>query len=152
MLTPEEIEAFFHRKIPLTRAMGVRVLKWDDTELVLGAPLELNYNHLGTAFGGSLSALATLCGYGVLWLELGETDAHVVVRDSHMSFRRPVRHDLRAVSKRPPADAIAAFKSDLTRKGKAGITLNVEMLEGDTVAASLEGIFVALAGPRPAAE
>ena len=30
--------------------------------VVLTAPLEINHNHLGTAFGGSLAALATLAG------------------------------------------------------------------------------------------
>ena len=67
-----ETEAFFYEQIPLTRAMGVRVESYDGQQLVLTAPLALNHNHLGTAFGGSLSALATLAGYGLLWLDLGD--------------------------------------------------------------------------------
>lgn len=144
MQTPEQIAAFFHEKIPLTRAMGVRVLQWDAQALVLGAPLSLNFNHLGTAFGGSLATLATLCGYGVLWLELAETEAHVVIRKSEMSFRRPVRHDLRAICRRPAPEAVAVLKSDLARKGKARIALTVEMFDEETVAASFEGVFVAV--------
>jgi len=144
MQTPEQIAAFFHEKIPLTRAMGVQVLQWDSEALVLGAPLSLNFNHLGTAFGGSLTALATLCGYGVLWLEIGNTDAHVVIRKSEMSFRHPVRHDLRAVCRRPSREAIAELESDLKRKRKARITLGVELYDSDTLAATFEGVFVAV--------
>lgn len=34
-----ETEAYFHEKIPLTRAMGVRVESYDGRKLVLTAPL-----------------------------------------------------------------------------------------------------------------
>ena len=144
MQTPETIAAFFHEKIPLSRAMGVQVLQWDSEALVLGAPLSQNFNHLGTAFGGSLTALATLCGYGVIWLELGDANAHVVIRKSEMSFRQPVRHDLRAICRRPSREAIAELESDLKRKGKARITLRVDLLDSEALAAIFEGVFVAV--------
>ncbi|RYD25022.1 MAG: hypothetical protein EOP86_27860, partial [Verrucomicrobiaceae bacterium] len=75
---------YLHRQIPLSRAMGARVETYDGETLVLTAPAELNHNHLGTAFGGSLSALATLAGYGLLWLELGSRDSHIVIRRSRI--------------------------------------------------------------------
>ncbi len=56
------IESYLHREIPITAAMGIRVESYNEKELVLTAPLEPNHNHLGTAFGGSLSAIATLAG------------------------------------------------------------------------------------------
>lgn len=86
-----ETEDFLHTQIPITRAMGVRVESWDAGRLVLTAPLEINHNHLGTAFGGSLAALATLAGYACLWLELGDRAAHVVIAESALAYRRPVR-------------------------------------------------------------
>src|SRR6202453_1858310 len=94
------IERFLHGKIPLVRAMGVKAESYDGHTLALSAPLERNHNHLGTAFGGSLAAMATLTGYGMLWLELGDADAHVVIARSTMKFLRPVRGALRAVSVR----------------------------------------------------
>src|SRR4051812_16483795 len=92
----EQIELFFHQKIPITKAMGIRVVSYDADRLVIEAPLALNHNHLGTAFGGSLSAVATLAGYGMIWMALGDRDCHVVIRDSALSFKRPVRGDIRA--------------------------------------------------------
>ena len=65
-----ETEKFFHQQIPITRAMGVRVAAYDGQRFTLVAPIALNFNHLGTAFGGSLSAVATLAGYGLLWPHL----------------------------------------------------------------------------------
>src|SRR6266446_4830743 len=107
-----ETEAFFHEQIPITRAMGVHVEAYDGSRLTLTAPLALNHNHLGTAFGGSLSAVATLAGYGLLWLELNDRTAHVVIREGTISYRRPVRGEIRAVCRRPEEAAVAAFKAE----------------------------------------
>lgn len=81
-----EVEAFLHTKIPITQAMGVRVEVFDENHLVLTAPLDLNHNHLGTAFGGSLAAVATLAGYAFLWLALEDRDAHVVIAESSLVY------------------------------------------------------------------
>src|SRR5579871_6277344 len=108
-----QIENDLHEKIPLTSAMGVRLESWDEERLVLTAPLEPNHNHLGTAFGGSLSAMATLAGYAMIWLEL-DGKGHVVVRDSAMRFRRPVTGKIRAVCRRPVHDLLDAFRKEFT--------------------------------------
>jgi thioesterase domain-containing protein len=102
MAAPAAIEHFLRGKIPLTRAIGVQVESMDPGGLVLTAPLEPNHNHLGTAFGGSLAALATLAGYALLWLELGDQEAHIVIRRSQLDYRHPVTGTLRAFCHRPP--------------------------------------------------
>lgn len=142
-----ETEDFLHIQIPITRAMGVRVESWDAGRLVLTAPLEINHNHLGTAFGGSLAALATLAGYAFLWLELGDRAAHVVIAESALSYRRPVRGELRAVCRKPEGDALSAFKATFAETGKARIRLaaTIEDAEG-VVAVEFSGAFVARRG------
>jgi thioesterase domain-containing protein len=143
-VTPREIEAFFHAKIPLTAAMGVRVESSDAAGLVLTAPLDANHNHLGTAFGGSLAALLILSGYGLLWLELGEAAAHIVVRKTSLDYRRPVLDPLRAICARPSAEALATFRETFARRGKARIELHATAVEQGDVAVELRGVFVAL--------
>lgn len=135
---------FLHSEIPITRAMGVKVAAYDSGRLVLEAPLTLNHNHLGTAFGGSLAAIATLAGYALLWLELRDRSAHVVIRESTMKFRRPVRGDLRAVCHTPSAAALAAFHETLARTGKARIDLQVTLDEQGEIAVEFQGTFVAV--------
>ncbi|WP_193210563.1 YiiD C-terminal domain-containing protein [Luteolibacter marinus] len=139
-----ETERYFHEMIPMTRAMGVQVAALDDEGLVLTAPLEANHNHLGTAFGGSLSAIATLAGYGMLWLELGERDAHVVVRQSEIDYFHPVRGEIRSICRRPSAIEMEDFKARFGRSGKARIDLRVTVEEEGRVCAAFEGTFVAL--------
>lgn len=140
----QEIEAYFHQQMPLTQAMGVRVKSYNGHQLTLTAPLSLNHNHLGTAFGGSLSAMATLAGYGLIWLELPDRAAHVVIRESSMSFIRPVRGDIQAVCRRPPAEALEVFKTTLAHKGKARIQLEVAIIDDGMNAVEFQGTFVAI--------
>lgn len=143
-----EAEEFFHAKIPLTRAMGVRVVAADERGFAVEAPVALNYNHLHTAFGGSINAVATLAGYGFLWLELRDSAAEIVVAESTIRFRAPVRETIRAICASPDSEMLATFKASLRSRGKARITLEVRVEEGDSVAAEFTGTFVAVTRKR----
>jgi thioesterase domain-containing protein len=137
-------EEFFHEKIPLTRAMGVRVLPNNERGFVVEAPVALNANHLQTGFGGSINAVATLAGYGCLWLELRADPAiHVVVAESSIRYLRPVRKTIRAICPALTRLELEAFKSALAAKGSARIALKVVVEEAGTRAAEFDGNFVA---------
>jgi thioesterase domain-containing protein len=138
-----QAEKFFHEQIPITRAMGLRVVANDETGFTVEAPVALNSNHLRTAFGGSINAVATLAAYGFLWLELKEAAAHVVVAESSIRFLRPVRETIRATCLRPDAESLEAFRNEFVEKRKARITLRVHVTEGGETAAEFEGLFVA---------
>lgn len=138
-----EAEKYFHEQIPLTRAMGVRVVTHDETGFTIEAPVALNSNHLRTAFGGSINAVATLAAYGLLWLELREQGAHVVVAESSIRFLRPVRETIRAICLRPDPEEWTAFNAMFADKGKARIALQVKVIEAGETAAEFDGIFVA---------
>lgn len=140
----DETERFLHAQIPLSKAMGVRVESFGDGQLVLTAPLDLNHNHLGTAFGGSLSAIAVLAGYGLVWLLLGDRKAHIVVRRSSIQYHHPVRGTLRAICSSPDEATFAAFRNQFAQKGKARLSLQVTIEEEGRVCVQFEGLFVAL--------
>lgn len=151
-------EAYLHSQIPITRAMGVGIESYDAAtgHLVLTAPLEINHNHLGTAFGGSLSALCTLAGYALLWLEIARqsgaeagkspaTQAHVVVKESTISYRRPVKDALiRVVCERPDTEVMNTFHHQFSQKGKARIELSCSVVESGQVCVEFTGTYVAI--------
>ncbi len=145
-MSARSLEAFLHAKIPLSRAMGLRVIE-SGAQVVLEAPLDKNVNHLGTAFGGSLHTLPTLAGYAAVWTLLGEAglDGHVVVKRSSASYRQPVTGTLRAVCGRPAPEIVNAFIADLRRHKKARMELNavVEGADGKP-AVEFSGTFVAV--------
>jgi len=144
-MTPaQKIEELLHHKIPITRAMGVRVEDYDRHRLVLTAPLDANVNHLGTAFGGSLNALAVLSGYALLWLELQDSECHIVIRSSSISYDRPVTGEIRAICILPEDEALAQFKQTFRERGKARISLAATIEEQGITAVRFQGVFVAL--------
>jgi thioesterase domain-containing protein len=138
-----QAEEYLHEQIPITRTMGVRVVAHDENGFIVEAPVALNSNHLRTAFGGSINAVATLAAYGLLWLELRELSVHVVVAESSIRFLRPVRETIHAICLRPNPDEWAAFQTRFAEKGKARITLHVNVVEEGQTAAEFEGVFVA---------
>lgn len=140
----QQIQELLHSKIPITRAMGVRVEDYDGERLVLIAPLEANVNHLGTAFGGSLNTLAVLSGYGLLWLEMQDMACHILIRESSISYDRPVRGELRAISFRPEAQVLLEFKKTFHEKGKGRVALTAEIEDDCVTCVRFRGIFVAL--------
>jgi len=139
-----EATLYFHNQIPITREMGVEVDSYRDGTLVLSAPLEPNHNHLGTAFGGSLGAISTLAGYGLLWLWLEDRGIHIVVRSSNMEYHHPVTGPIRATCKLPGEAALIAFKKRLEQKGKARLALRATIEQGGKVCVEFEGVFVAI--------
>ena len=111
---------------------------------ILSAPREANINHLGTAFGGRLHALAVLSGSGLLWLELQDAECHIVIRKSTIAYERPVRGEFRAICARPGADALEEFKQTFHQKGKARIALSATIEDQGETVVRFEGIFVAM--------
>lgn len=146
-MAPEELEKFLHAKIPLTAAMGIRVVQTGPRRLILEAPLAPNVNHLGSVFGGALHTLPTLACYAALWTLLveGGVDGHVVVKQSYANYRQPVRNTFRAICNRPPPGIASEFIDDLRRFKKARMDLEsiIEGADGKP-AVEFHGSFVAL--------
>jgi thioesterase domain-containing protein len=146
-MAPATLEQFLHAKIPLTTAMGIRVVQTGPQQLILEAPLAPNVNHLGSVFGGALHTLPTLACYAALWTLLvdGGVDGHVIVKRSYADYRQPVHGTFRAVCERPPPGIAAEFLDDLRRFKKARMDLEsvVPGVDGRN-AVEFHGSFVAL--------
>jgi thioesterase domain-containing protein len=144
-----EAEDFFHARIPLTLAMGIHVVRQDQTGFAVEAPLAPNSNHLETAFGGSINAIATLAAYGLLWMGLRDQPTDVVIRESAIRFLRPIRGVIRATCAAPSIADREAFRTTLRTKNKARISLRVRVEGDDGLAAEFDGTFVASRTSEP---
>jgi len=142
----ERLEALWSGKIPLARAMGARIERLDADGLVATAPLAANVNHMGTAFGGGLQALATLAGWGVTLVTAGDDERYrVVVREVGMKFLAPVRGDLVARARWPDEADARAFRERLRARGRARLQVRVVIGPDEAPEAEFEGEFVAMA-------
>ena len=141
--TAEALELTLHQLIPLSRAMAVTVDQFTRTHLVLRAPLAPNINHQGSAFGGSLTAISALTGWGMVQLQLGLMDitANTVVGHADTRFMRPVFGPLVCHAQLP--EAFGEFKSRLRDSGKASIYLETFVVhEGETAMQATSQFFV----------
>lgn len=145
-MNQQELLAYLHAHIPLSRAMGVEVRELSEGGITLWAPLAPNINHRGTAFGGSISTLATLAAWSLLRVGTDAFDPQprLVIRRNTVDYSKPVEGDFTATARMPDIRNWAHFTETLQRRGRARISLFASVHSGDLVAASFVGDFVAL--------
>jgi thioesterase domain-containing protein len=141
------LQQYLHGRIPISAAMGVRVLTASPDQVVLSAPIEPNVNHRETVFGGSAAAVATLAAWSVLHLALQAQGRQVrlVIQRSEMDFERPISGGFTATASRPPAADWSRFEQSLSRRNKARISVRSELWLDQQRVGSFEGDFVAIA-------
>jgi len=144
----EQLRATLRTEMPITQHLGVEVLAFERGELRLSAPLSANLNHKGTAFAGSLNAIATLAGWGLVWLLLRRhgVDAHVVIQDSTVHYLRPVSGDFTASAAMPVAEAEHRLLEAVRRRGRGRVTLEVLVSDAGGPAVRFSGRYVAQRG------
>ena len=136
------------RGMPLIVAMRTDVVGYDGQCLRLRAPLAANVNDKGSAFGGSMTSLMTLAGWGLVMvrLQLAGLQADVFVADSDVRYRKPLYADLEAEAMLAPGESWEPFLTTLAQRGRARIQLQVRIhLPEGGVAADLAGRYVAIA-------
>lgn len=138
------LDSYVHKHIPLTQAMQVHAASLSANGLTLCAPLSVNYNHQGSAFGGSLASLAVLAGWGLLWLLLDHgRGVNIVVRDIRMDFLHPVNGALQSTCAWPNTTAWGKFTAMLARRHKARLELRSEILCESSLCARCTAVFAA---------
>jgi thioesterase domain-containing protein len=126
--------------------MDIVVERADDDAVVLRAPLALNANYKGTAFGGSLYSVAVLTGWAWVtrYLAARGVAADAVIQESSIHFLAPVQGELRTRLAAPSDAQIAKFCKMLQRAGRGRIRLRVEIIYNQTLATLFEGVFAAV--------
>jgi thioesterase domain-containing protein len=145
-MTASELQTYLYAHIPLSAAMQVEVVQATPDIIELRAPLAPNINHRGTAFGGSISTLATLACWSLMRVRTDglEPAPHLVVRRNSVEYLAPILGEIRAMVHFPQDADWAAMQAQYQSKGRARLTLEAQVLSGDTVAARFSGEFVAM--------
>ncbi len=141
-----DLESFLHAQIPIAKALQARVGRVDHELAEIHAPLEPNRNHMGTAFGGSLNAILLLSCYAWLFAELKARglSIHVLIKNGHTKYMRPVDGDFTAVCRAPSDADWQRFLRVLgSGRPQAQISLQASIAVGGEVACQFEGEFVA---------
>lgn len=148
-MTAAEVEAYLHRHIPLSAAMGVQVAECTAAGVTLAAPLAPNVNHRATVFGGSISAVAILAAWSWLHFALraaGEP-ARLVIQSNRIDYLAPVAGDFTARCEGVSPERLKVFLATYRRHGRARLEVTARLDYRGAVAATFTGEYVAVRLP-----
>ncbi len=146
IMTTDDLEIFLKEQIPLSKSLGLKIISIDEKGALIRAPLTPNLNHLGGAFGGSLSTMMILSGYIWLYDALLKNNhhAHVILFKEEAEYLLPVKTDIEVLAKSPSLEDWKKFEEGLVRKGSARIVIHSEIRTGTgSLSATFRGEFVA---------
>ncbi|PLP30591.1 GNAT family N-acetyltransferase, partial [Klebsiella pneumoniae] len=138
-----QLQQAWYQHIPLSEKMGVRIQQYTGQKFITTMPEAGNQNPHHTLFAGSLFSLATLTGWGLIWLMLRERHlgGTIILADAHIRYSQPI-------SGRPSAIAdLGSLSGDLDRLArgrKARVQMQVELFGDDKQGAVFEGIYIVL--------
>lgn len=140
------LQTYLAENIPITTAMGMRVVVASPERVLLECPLEPNRNHRGTGFGGSIASIATLAGWAWIWVMMRERaiPPNIVISKSSIEYVSPINDTFSAELRPPEESVIKSFIDSFDRRGSARIDLKVEVLCKGEAAARFVGTFVAV--------
>lgn len=150
--------ASIENHIPSAHAAGAQLIDYNEKELIISAPLALNHNDYGQAFGGSIFNLCCLAGWTSLYLackkELGEQAIpKILTRDAQIRYRAPTDDEqLIFHCIQPNTRQWKGLFDRYKETGKTSITMVSKIAKPDhleaqvdaDVAARFDGVFVLL--------
>ena len=145
-----DVNAYLARRVPITRAMGIRLRAFDATGVTMTAPLKPNLNDKGIAFGGTLASILALSGWALTDLSLrraGEV-ADVLIAAATTEYLAPVAAQIVARCPLPPPEDLTAFLNAYRLRGRARLRLKAFIETKAGPAARFDAVYIAR---RPAA-
>ncbi|AKJ40777.1 fatty acid biosynthesis protein FabY [Pragia fontium] len=139
----DQLQKAWYQNIPLSEKMGVRIVQYTGQRFITTMPEGVNTNPHHTIFAGSLFSLATLTGWGLIWLLLQERQlgGTIVLADAHIRYQKPVTGRPTAVAS---LDSMKGDLDRLARGRKARVQLQVNVSGDDEVGCIFEGTYMVL--------
>lgn len=137
----EQLQQAWYEHIPLSEKMGVRIQQYTGQKFMTTMPETGNQNPHHTLFAGSQFSLATLTGWGLIWLLLRERKlgGTIILADAHIRYSQPLQG-------RPTACAdLGSLRGDLDRLAcgrKARVKLDVTLSDENHQGAVFQGVYL----------
>lgn len=135
----KELKQTWHQTIPVSAFMQIEPLGYRGGQLSVSAPITPNINLHQTMFAGSIYTLATLTGWGMLWLQqrIAGVEGDIVLADGHIRYLAPIPETPIARTIWPEVEL-----SRLSKGRRVKVKLKVELWCEDTLCAIFEGLYV----------
>ena len=144
----DQFQNYLESNIALTKLMQFQLQTLAPDKAVGKAPLTVNDNHRGSAFGGSLYNCLVLTSYS--WLSggllKGDPSVAPLIQKAEVEYLEEVREEIQSVCQSPGQQDVESFLKVFLGRGKSRIDLVSEIRSSrdQRVLARLKGRFVAL--------
>jgi len=137
------LQNVWHATIPMSKAMNITIGYYDQQTLVTTCDEIFNKNLHNTMFAGSIYTLATLTGWGwvYLFLQQRNLDGNIVLADANIRYHSPIEGIAYA---KTGLSLSSGDVDDLEHKKKVKLQVEVKIMNGDKVAATFKGLYFAL--------
>jgi thioesterase domain-containing protein len=145
MPTADQLEAYLHAHVPLSRHMGLRVHSATRERVEIALPLAPNVNPHGTIFGGAQTAACLVGGWMLMHAAFARAGmpAQVVGKEARCEFLAPATGDCLVVTTCEPAE-LDALIARFTEHGRARQPLLTVVRLGDVEVSRLQGLYTAM--------
>lgn len=140
-----DLEKKLHNEIPLTKLMNLSITSFDEKKLITTAPLNININDKGTAFGGSLSTITTISAWSIAFLlskKFNIEKSNIVIISNETKFLRPVTKNIVCETFMPTESEIMILKEKLESKKSGSIKIVSNIIENDEICVLFKGTYV----------
>ncbi|AEY00302.1 acetyltransferase [Oceanimonas sp. GK1] len=138
----DELQRQWHRRIPISEKMGVKIIQYTGSKLRTQANLNANLNLHESMFAGSIYSQCVLTGWGLIWLQMQEygLSGDIVQSSGDIKYLTPVWDE-------PTAEVQGRLRDQLqplARGERVKVELSVTLYSGGTRAALFTGRYVIL--------
>lgn len=135
--------------VPLAGALGIEAHSLGSDHVALSAPLAPNTNDKGTAFGGSLYAVAVLAGWSLVdrLARAQGLSVDVVIHEAVLEYLAPAADAFVCCARLHPAAESPRFLQALRRRRAARIAVDILTESAGVLALRCRASYVAT--PRP---
>lgn len=141
----QTLQDIWHSTIPLSKAMALQISYYDSKELLTHCDAQFNQNLHHTMFAGSIYTLATLTGWGWVYLAMQEQqqtqanlDGDIVLAQADIRYHSPIKGLAYA---QVLQHEVSGTFDNLAQGKKARIKLVAHVYCGDKIAATFTGSY-----------
>ena len=138
------LQNIWHQTIPLSRAMNIHISYYDGKQLLTHCDGDFNKNLHNTMFAGSIYTLATLTGWGWVYLQLQQLQlkGDIVLAKADIEYHAPIKGIGYA---KVNIESVEGDFMRLNQGRNARIKLVAYLYNGDDIAATFTGSYAVLA-------
>lgn len=140
----QALQAIWHKTIPLSKAMALEISYYDGKKLMTHCDADFNQNLHHTMFAGSIYTLATLTGWGWVYLALqNEQDltGDIVLAEANIKYRSPIKG---LAYGQVVQSNVSGEYDNLRQNKKVRINLIAHVYCGEKIAATFQASYVVL--------